>query len=176
MPTVAANVRYWGQSGHAILHCICLLMTQSGHGSGFVKSIRVGNKPGSPESRAKCGRNVTIETSVRPSRSSARVGEPCARALVDAPGGSRRHAGNAAAVSGLAIAWIAADCWRARGGGRGSKMRTRCLRRAPHHRIAGLFPKKHETDDDRAGVARERPGAGRVGWIFLYRHLASVSQ
>ena len=45
-------------------------------------------------------------------------------------------------------------------------MRTRCLRRAPHHRIAGLFPKKHETDDDRAGVARERPGAGRVGWIL----------
>jgi len=23
--------RYWGQSGHALLHCICLLMTQSGH-------------------------------------------------------------------------------------------------------------------------------------------------
>ena len=23
--------RYWGQSGHALLHCICPLMTQSGH-------------------------------------------------------------------------------------------------------------------------------------------------
>jgi hypothetical protein len=23
--------RYWGQSGHALLHCICLLLTQSGH-------------------------------------------------------------------------------------------------------------------------------------------------
>jgi hypothetical protein len=23
--------RYWKQSGHAVLHCICLLMTQSGH-------------------------------------------------------------------------------------------------------------------------------------------------
>jgi hypothetical protein len=25
--------RYWGQSGHAVLHCICLLLTQSGHQS-----------------------------------------------------------------------------------------------------------------------------------------------
>jgi hypothetical protein len=24
--------RYWGQSGHALLHCRCPLMTQSGHG------------------------------------------------------------------------------------------------------------------------------------------------
>ena len=24
------NVRYWGQSGHDLLHCTCLLMTQSG--------------------------------------------------------------------------------------------------------------------------------------------------
>jgi|RhiMethySRZTD1v2_1073278.scaffolds.fasta_scaffold59149_2 hypothetical protein len=23
--------RYWGQSGHAFLHCTCLLLTQSGH-------------------------------------------------------------------------------------------------------------------------------------------------
>ena len=23
--------RYWGQSGHAVLHCTCLLLTQSGH-------------------------------------------------------------------------------------------------------------------------------------------------
>jgi hypothetical protein len=25
--------RYWGQSGRALLHCICPLMTQSGHRS-----------------------------------------------------------------------------------------------------------------------------------------------
>jgi hypothetical protein len=25
--------RYWGQSGHDVLHCTCPLMTQSGHGS-----------------------------------------------------------------------------------------------------------------------------------------------
>ena len=25
------NVRFRGQSGHAFLHCICLLLTQSGH-------------------------------------------------------------------------------------------------------------------------------------------------
>ena len=23
--------RYWRQSGHALMHCICLLLTQSGH-------------------------------------------------------------------------------------------------------------------------------------------------
>jgi len=23
--------RYWGQSGHELVRCICLLMTQSGH-------------------------------------------------------------------------------------------------------------------------------------------------
>ena len=27
--------RYWGQSGHDVLHCICLLLTQSGHGEGL---------------------------------------------------------------------------------------------------------------------------------------------
>jgi len=25
------HVRFWGQSGHAVLHCICLLLTQNGH-------------------------------------------------------------------------------------------------------------------------------------------------
>src|SRR6478752_8693729 len=27
----AAHVRYWGESGHAVLHCKCLLLTQSRH-------------------------------------------------------------------------------------------------------------------------------------------------
>ena len=31
MPFCTAHVRYWGQSGHAVLHCKCPLMTQSGH-------------------------------------------------------------------------------------------------------------------------------------------------
>ena len=31
MLSCTAHVRYWGQSGHAILHCKCPLMTQSGH-------------------------------------------------------------------------------------------------------------------------------------------------
>ena len=26
-----AHVRYWGPSGHHVLHCTCLLLTQSGH-------------------------------------------------------------------------------------------------------------------------------------------------
>src|SRR5262249_24906271 len=30
---VPSNVRYWGQSGHGLLHCKCLLLTQSGHTS-----------------------------------------------------------------------------------------------------------------------------------------------
>ncbi|MGA7039285.1 MAG: hypothetical protein WBZ08_12975, partial [Pseudolabrys sp.] len=25
------NVRYWGQSGHRLVRCTCLLLTQSGH-------------------------------------------------------------------------------------------------------------------------------------------------
>jgi hypothetical protein len=37
--------RYWGQSGHALLHCICPLMTQSGHrllsGADFVKMPKI---------------------------------------------------------------------------------------------------------------------------------------
>ena len=28
--------RYWGQSGHALLHCICPLITQSGHQRGLI--------------------------------------------------------------------------------------------------------------------------------------------
>jgi hypothetical protein len=31
---VRNQCRYWGQSGHALLHCICPLMTQSGHATG----------------------------------------------------------------------------------------------------------------------------------------------
>jgi hypothetical protein len=27
----SANVRFWGQSGHELVHCECLLMTHSGH-------------------------------------------------------------------------------------------------------------------------------------------------
>ena len=27
----AANVRFWGKSGHAVLHCKCPPLTQSGH-------------------------------------------------------------------------------------------------------------------------------------------------
>jgi hypothetical protein len=30
---VRNRCRYWGQSGHALLHCICPPMTQSGHGT-----------------------------------------------------------------------------------------------------------------------------------------------
>ena len=31
MPSCTAHVRYWGQSGHNVLHRTCLLLTQSGH-------------------------------------------------------------------------------------------------------------------------------------------------
>ena len=31
MPSCAAHVRFWGKSGHAVLHCTCPLLTQSGH-------------------------------------------------------------------------------------------------------------------------------------------------
>ena len=31
IPSCTAHVRYWGQSGHSVLHCKCPLMTQSGH-------------------------------------------------------------------------------------------------------------------------------------------------
>jgi hypothetical protein len=31
--------RYWGQSGHALLHCICPLMTQSGHRLSFLRGV-----------------------------------------------------------------------------------------------------------------------------------------
>ena len=31
MPSCTAHVRCWGQSGHDVLHCKCLLLTQSGH-------------------------------------------------------------------------------------------------------------------------------------------------
>jgi ABC-type uncharacterized transport system substrate-binding protein len=31
MPSCAAHVRFWSKSGHALLHCKCLLLTQSGH-------------------------------------------------------------------------------------------------------------------------------------------------
>ena len=33
MRQCTANVRYWGQSGHAVLRCTCPLMTQSGLGA-----------------------------------------------------------------------------------------------------------------------------------------------
>ena len=39
MPSCTAHVRYWGQSGHALLHCTCPLMTQSGHGRGLPQSM-----------------------------------------------------------------------------------------------------------------------------------------
>jgi hypothetical protein len=41
--------RYWGQSGHALVQCVCLLMTQSGHGVGIVTYVKLGiavNRPG----------------------------------------------------------------------------------------------------------------------------------
>src|SRR5262249_26130978 len=31
MGACTAHIRFWGESGHAILHCTCLLLTQSGH-------------------------------------------------------------------------------------------------------------------------------------------------
>ena len=31
LPHVRFRGRYWGQSEHDVLHCICLLLTQSGH-------------------------------------------------------------------------------------------------------------------------------------------------
>src|SRR5262249_29185344 len=31
MPIILSNVRFRGQSGHRLLHCTCLLLTQSGH-------------------------------------------------------------------------------------------------------------------------------------------------
>src|SRR5262249_48688453 len=33
MAYCTAHVRFWRQSGHSVLHCICLLLTQSGHGA-----------------------------------------------------------------------------------------------------------------------------------------------
>ena len=47
-----ANVRFWGQSGHDVLHCKCLLLTQSGHSrprsvvmSAFdIGTVRVGDR------------------------------------------------------------------------------------------------------------------------------------
>ena len=31
MPSCTAYVRFWGKSGHDVLHCTCLLLTHSGH-------------------------------------------------------------------------------------------------------------------------------------------------
>ena len=31
MPSCTAHVRFWGKSGHDVLHCKCPLMTHSGH-------------------------------------------------------------------------------------------------------------------------------------------------
>jgi hypothetical protein len=31
IPLCTAHVRYWGQSGHAVLQCKCPLLTQIGH-------------------------------------------------------------------------------------------------------------------------------------------------
>src|SRR5262249_6255824 len=31
IPSCTAHVRFWGQSGHVVLRCTCLLLTQSGH-------------------------------------------------------------------------------------------------------------------------------------------------
>ena len=45
MDQCTAHVRYWGQSGHALLHCKCLLLTQSGHPGANNRGI---NLPGTP--------------------------------------------------------------------------------------------------------------------------------
>jgi hypothetical protein len=41
IPILSADVRfcrrYWGNSGHGLLHCKCLLVTQSGHHSRIAK-------------------------------------------------------------------------------------------------------------------------------------------
>ena len=34
MPHYFLDVRYWHSSGHALLHCTCPLLTQSGHHGG----------------------------------------------------------------------------------------------------------------------------------------------
>ena len=31
IPEPAINVRFWGKSGHRLVRCTCLLLTQSGH-------------------------------------------------------------------------------------------------------------------------------------------------
>ena len=31
IPSCTAHVRFWGQSGHGVLHCKCPLLAQSGH-------------------------------------------------------------------------------------------------------------------------------------------------
>ena len=38
--TAYPNVRFWGQSGHRLVHCTCPLMTQSGHWAQFLLPVR----------------------------------------------------------------------------------------------------------------------------------------
>src|SRR5262249_27502750 len=40
--------RYWGKSGHALLHCKCLLLTQSGHGPALHTSAYHQKRTSSP--------------------------------------------------------------------------------------------------------------------------------
>ena len=38
MPSCTAHVRFWGKSGHDVLHRKCPLMTQSGHAAPSTRS------------------------------------------------------------------------------------------------------------------------------------------